>query len=196
MNYKHDKEAVIVKGMNLFWVYGYHNMGIDKICSETGMTKGAFYNTFKSKENFLLTIIEAYGDFISAHLQKTLSDDRKPAITRLRNLYKEMLKVQPESEYRGCLVNNMMSELGALNSSVAELVSTQFEKFIQVIEPTVAEAQKAGDLDKSLDSKLMAELIHTSFFGMLTRAKSTRHLQIDFITEFLKLLKPKKNGRK
>ncbi|MFD2033595.1 TetR/AcrR family transcriptional regulator [Belliella marina] len=195
MNYKHDKETVINKGMNLFWHHGYHNLGIDKICKETGMTKGAFYNSFKGKENFLLAVIEAYGNLISNHLQKQLSDPSVPPIDRLYNLYTDMLLVQPESEYRGCLVNNMMSEMGALNPAVAEIASAQFEKFVNIIEPTVLQAQQNGELDSSLNSKLMTEIIHTTFFGILTRSKSTKTLHSNIITDFLSLLKNKNNGR-
>ena len=194
MNYKHDKEIVINKGMNLFWLNGYHNLGIDKICKETGMTKGAFYNSFKGKENFLLVVIEAYGNLISSHLQKQLSDLSIPPIDRLYKLYTDMLIVQPESEYRGCLVNNMMSELGALNPVVADVASAQFEKFVDIIESTVLQAQQNGELDKSLNSKRMTEIIHITFFGILTRSKSTKTLHLNIITDFLNLLK--NNGRK
>lgn len=196
MNYKHDKEIVINKGMNLFWLNGYHNLGIDKICKETGMTKGAFYNSFKGKENFLLVVIEAYGNLISSHLQKQLSDLSIPPIDRLYKLYTDMLIVQPESEYRGCLVNNMMSELGALNPVVADVASAQFEKFVDIIESTVLQAQQNGELDKSLNSKRMTEIIHITFFGILTRSKSTKTLHLNIITDFLNLLKNKNNGRK
>ena len=196
MNYKHDKEIVINKGMNLFWLNGYHNLGIDKICKETGMTKGAFYNSFKGKENFLLVVIEAYGNLISSHLQKQLSDLSIPPIDRLYKLYTDMLIVQPESEYRGCLVNNMMSELGALNPVVADVASAQFEKFVDIIESTVLQAQQNGELNKSLNSKRMTEIIHITFFGILTRSKSTKTLHLNIITDFLNLLKNKNNGRK
>lgn len=189
MNYKHDKEIVINKGMNLFWFNGYHNLGIDRICRETGMTKGAFYNSFKGKENFLLVIIEAYGKLISSHLQKQLSDLSRSPIERLHNLYTEMLRAQPESDYRGCLVNNMMSEMGVLNPAVAAVASAQFEKFVKIIEPTVLQAQQNGELDKSINSKLMTEIIHTTFFGILTRSKSTKTLHLNIITDFLNLLK-------
>lgn len=195
MNHKHDKETVIHKGMHLFWLNGYHNLGIDKICKETGMTKGAFYNSFKGKEFFLLEVIESYGNLISSHLQKQLSDLSIRPFDRINNLYTDMLLVQPESEYRGCLVNNMMSELGALNTVVAEVASAQFEKFVNVIEPTVLQAQQNGELDKSLNSKLLTEIIHTTFFGILTRSKSTKSLHLNIMTDFLNLLKNKNNGR-
>ena len=36
------------------------------------------------------------------------------------------------------------------------------------------EAQKDGDLNPKIDSKSLTELLHSTFYGALTRAKSTK----------------------
>jgi len=189
MNYKHDKEAVIKKGMNLFWEKGFHNLGVDEICRETGMTKGAFYNAFKSKELFLLVTIETYGNFIIDHLQKQLTKTKLKALDRLIILYQELLDAQTKSNHIGCFVNNTMSEMGALNTSIASTTSEQFDKFVNTIEPTVREAQKDKDLTNTINSKLLTEIIHTTFFGLLTRSKSTKTSGSEVMTTFLNTLK-------
>ncbi|MEM8510158.1 MAG: TetR/AcrR family transcriptional regulator [Bacteroidota bacterium] len=189
MNYKHNKEDVITKGMHLFWAKGYHNLGVDAICRETGMTKGAFYNAFKSKEQFLLTTIENYGNLITAHLQNELANCETKAFDRLLHLYKGMLEAQPENNHIGCLVNNTMSELGILNSTVASATSYQFNKFLNVIEPTVKEAQQNQDLTQTIHSKLLTEIIHTTFFGVLTTSKTTKSSGYTIMETFLYALK-------
>ncbi len=188
MNYKHNREEVVLKGVDLFWNRGFHNLGVDKICEDTGMTKGAFYNAFKSKEQFLLTTLKAYGDLIVTHLENQLNTTKGTAFNKLTVLYKEMLTAQKDVNYKGCLVNNMMSELGALNISVAEIASSQFERFLDVLQPIVYQAQKDGDFDRSIDSKVLSEIIHTTFFGFLTRAKSTKVSMDKHMTLFLKTL--------
>lgn len=189
MNYKHNKELVIQKGIELFWTKGYHNLGVDEICKETGMTKGAFYNSFKSKEAFLLTTIEGYGLLILNHLQNHLSTDEHSAFDKLLTLYKEMLQAQTENNYKGCLVNNMMSEMAVSSTSVSSLTESNFNKFVQIIEPTVNKAQQDSDLTNSIDSVLLTELIHTTFFGLLTRSKSTKTSGIELMESFLYTLK-------
>jgi len=186
MNYKHNKELVIKKGMELFWNKGYHNLGVDKICKETGMTKGAFYNSFKSKESFLLTTIETYGLIIIKHLETQLSTKQK-AFDKLLHLYKEMLENQ--TNYKGCLVNNMMSEMAIYSASVSSLTQTQFNNFVKTIEPTVKKAQEENDLTTTLDSTILTELIHTTFFGLLTRSRSTKTSCSDLMESFLFTLK-------
>jgi TetR/AcrR family transcriptional repressor of nem operon len=191
MNYRHNKVKVINKGMKLFWAKGYHNLGVDEICRETGMTKGAFYNSFKSKEQFLLTTIEHYGSFITEHLKKQLTNSRLKAFDRLLSVYREMLETQPKNNHIGCFVNNTMSELGALNASIASTASDQFHKFLNTIEPTVKEAQENQDLTNTIDSYLLTEIIHTTFFGVLTTSKSTKTSGFTIMKTFLQSLKQK-----
>ncbi|AUP79236.1 TetR/AcrR family transcriptional regulator [Flavivirga eckloniae] len=191
MNYKHNKEKVIKKGMELFWAKGFHNLGINEICKETGMTKGAFYNSFESKESFLLTTINAYGELIVSHLQNELKSSKLKAFDKLIELYKNMLTSQIENNYKGCLVNNIMSEMGSSNNAIAELSAQQFNSFLQVIEPTVKDAQQNGDLSNAISSSILTEIIHTTFFGFLTRSKGTKDSGHLLMTSFLNSLKTK-----
>jgi len=140
MNQKHDKEKVLQTGLQMFCSKGYNNLGIDEICKTTGMTKGAFYHAFKSKENFLLESISAYGEFTVAHLAHKLSNKSEKAIDRLRELYDSMFLHQPKINYMGCMINNMMSELGGINRFVGDATATEFAHFIETIEPCVVEA--------------------------------------------------------
>lgn len=173
MNIKHDKEKVIQIGLHLFCSNGYGNVGLDQICKATGMTKGAFYNAFESKENFLLVTLASFDKSNTERINQVLMPNKKTkAIDQLQEFYAVMLKAQPKLNYMGCMVNNMMSELGAINENVAMATSKGFEKIIAAVEPCVKRAQKEGDIDPKYDSKEIATLLHSTFYGVLTRAKS------------------------
>lgn len=174
MNLKHNKEKVIETGLLLFCSKGYSNLGIDEICKSTGMTKGAFYNAFKSKEQFLLTTISAYGEMTINHLNKKLNHNKNKAIDRLLGMYENMFDMQPGNNYTGCMINNIMSELGSTNEMVSKATAIEFERFLSIIEPVVVEAQEDGDIINSVNSGAITELLHSTFYGALTRAKSTR----------------------
>jgi TetR/AcrR family transcriptional regulator, transcriptional repressor for nem operon len=178
MNVKHDKEKVLQIGLGMFCNQGYNSLGIDKICKVTGMTKGAFYNAFKSKEQFLIEAILLYAknnvNRIKAQLQ---SSNTQTAYERLFQFYINMLDVQPKVNFMGCFINNIMSELGAANEKVG-LASTQaFEEFIDAIEPTVLEAQQNNELNSEWNARQITELFHSTFYGSLTRAKSSKDNQ-------------------
>lgn len=178
MNIKHDKEGVLKTGLGMFCNKGYNSLGIDEICKVTGMTKGAFYNAFKSKEQFLIEAILLYAknnvNRIKAQLQPS---NTRTAYERLLQFYVNMLEVQPKVNFMGCFINNIMSELGAANEKVG-LASTQaFDEFIDAIEPTVMEAQQNNELNSEWSARQITELLHSTFYGSLTRAKSSKDHQ-------------------
>ena len=191
MNVKHDREKVLQLGLQLFWQKGYSHLGVNEICQTTGMTKGAFYNAYRSKENFLLACIEAYGVMNVNHLEKELSGNSEKAIERILNMYVRMFENQPGMNYTGCMMNNMMSEIGSSNEVIRKATAIAFENLLNVVEPAVREAQKDGDIAAELNPKSVTELIHTTFFGALTRAKSTINYQngVDTMTLLFKSLK-------
>lgn len=194
MNIKHDRENVLKLGLGLFCARGYKSLGVDEICKHTGMTKGAFYNAFKSKEQFLVETISLYGVSNVQRIKKELLNNGNTAFERLRAFYLKMLKNQPNVHFAGCLVNNIMAELGAESTLVGIVTSLEFNKFIEAIEPTVEEAQNEGTLIRDMTANEIAQLLHSTFYGVLTRAKSSRdtHQSITIINLLFKNLKQDK----
>jgi len=192
MNIKHNKDEVLKTGLGLFCTKGFNSLGIDEICKVTGMTKGAFYNAFKNKEQFLIEAILLYAknnvNRIKTQLQQ---NDTQSAYERLLQFYIKMLEVQPKLSFMGCFINNIMSELGAANENVGLVATQAFEEFIDAIEPTVKEAQLNNELNADLNTRQVTELLHSTFYGSLTRAKSSKQHQqgIDTMQLLFKNLK-------
>jgi TetR/AcrR family transcriptional repressor of nem operon len=191
MYIRHDKEKVLESGMRLFWYKGYSSLGINEICKETGMTKGAFYNAFKSKENFLLYCLAAYDIMNVNFLNTQLNNTKEKAINRISNFYTGMFNAEPTNNFSGCMINNIMSEIGSHNELISEVTDKLFRNILQAILPIIHEAQYEGDITSLIDAPSIAELLHTSFYGALTRSKSTKNPQIgiDTMTLLIKSLK-------
>lgn len=178
MNIKHNKEDVLKTGLGMFCNKGYNSLGIDEICKVTGMTKGAFYNAFQSKEQFLIEAILLYAKINVNRIKAQLQPRKKlSAYERLFQFYINMLEVQPKVNFMGCFINNIMSELGAANEKVGLAATKAFDEFIDAIEPTVREAQQNKELNSKWKARQMTELFHATFYGSLTRAKSSKDHQ-------------------
>ena len=187
MNIKHDKENVLKTGLGMFCNKGYNSLGIDEICKVTKMTKGAFYNAFKSKEQFLIEAILLYAKNNVCSIKTQLkTNSEQSAYERLLQFYITMLDVQPKVNFMGCFINNIMSELGSANDKVGLASSQAFDEFIVAIEPTVKEAQQNNELNSEWNARQITELIHSTFYGSLTRAKSSKDYKQSICT--MKLL--------
>lgn len=198
MNIKHNKEVVLNTGLSLFCNKNYNSLGVDEICKETGMTKGAFYNAYKSKEDFLIEAIFLYTKHNVKRILTQLNPNNKTsAFDRLLQFYTNMLSEQPKVNFMGCFINNIMSELGSVNEKVGLASTKAFDEFIDAIEPTVREAQKNKELNTSLNSRQITELLHSTLYGTLTRVKSSKNYEqgVNTMKLLFTNLKTNKNGK-
>ena len=51
------KMQIVESAINLYKKQGYTNITVQDICNEVGITRGAFYYHFKSKDDILMTFI-------------------------------------------------------------------------------------------------------------------------------------------
>ncbi len=59
-----SREAIRDSGARLFRRRGYAGVGIDELCREAGLTRGAFYSHFQSKSALLTAVLAGSHDFV------------------------------------------------------------------------------------------------------------------------------------
>ncbi|MGG3467040.1 TetR/AcrR family transcriptional regulator [Neobacillus pocheonensis] len=74
-----EKEKIIVEsGMKLFASKGFSSTSIQEIASESGISKGAFYLHFKSKDELLLAILEYIFETVFTNITMFEQQDLPP----------------------------------------------------------------------------------------------------------------------
>lgn len=188
-----SKKEIIRKGVDLFREQGYNNTGINDILETCDISKGSFYNYFRSKEGYGIKVLNYYGDTLLEYMiGKLRSGDGSP-IEKLEELYNSFIEMVEREEIKsGCLISNISNEMGGVNDRLAEVADLNFRNWIDEIARTVAKGQDIKEIRNDLDALKIAEYIHTSFFGSLSRMKVTRNtdslkgwlkMTLKFITE-------------
>jgi TetR/AcrR family transcriptional regulator, cholesterol catabolism regulator len=72
------RDALRKSALKLFEERGYPTTSVEDIVSEAGLTKGAFYHHFSSKEELLQLIHDAYVDSILATLEAVVAQHSDP----------------------------------------------------------------------------------------------------------------------
>ena len=170
-----SKKEIIRKGVDLFREQGYHNTGISDILETCDISKGSFYNYFRSKEGYGIKVINYYGDTLLEYMiGKLRSGDGSP-VEKLKELYNSFIEIVEREEIKsGCLVNNISSEMGGLNDKLAEVADQNFRKWIDVIARIIAKGQAINEIRNDLDALEIAEYLHGTFYGFLSRMKVTK----------------------
>lgn len=80
------KARLIESGMKLFAEKGYHNTSVQEIVVEAGISKGAFYLYFKSKEDFMATSFYYFHLKLSEKLINVVKENHTPKESLARQI--------------------------------------------------------------------------------------------------------------
>ena len=106
-----NKDEVIKKALNLFWMKGYEATSLSDLTEELGIGKGSFYNTFGSKRKLFDICLSIALEGGANLIRKLLNQESDPiiGIRRYIEIYSEGLLKDPQS--KGCLIVNTSTEL-------------------------------------------------------------------------------------
>lgn len=88
-------KLIIESAIKLFSINSISSTSIQDIASESGISKGAFYLHFKSKDALLVAIIDYYSDLITKSIQNKAYDTlpaREQYIHKLTDLFESILQ--------------------------------------------------------------------------------------------------------
>ncbi|MBN3561719.1 TetR/AcrR family transcriptional regulator [Aliamphritea spongicola] len=169
---EHNRETILQKGMELFNRRGYHGTGIKEILDACQVPKGSFYNYFESKEQFGVEVLNYH------HAQEIAKWRDHFATTEGRRL--QQIRVMIDSfvdDYRqdpnlcGCLLTNLMGEVGNLSDSFRKVVQTSSDEVISFMTEDLIIAQSEGDVRTDIPVEAMAKIFWDSWQGALLRTK-------------------------
>ncbi|MEW9673700.1 TetR/AcrR family transcriptional regulator [Ammoniphilus sp. 3BR4] len=89
---KSIRDKIIETALYLFEKHGYHGVGVNKIVEESGTSKGGFYHNFKSKDELLYTIHDAFITYAVDNAKKACENWNTPR-ERLYYIIKSFARV-------------------------------------------------------------------------------------------------------
>jgi AcrR family transcriptional regulator len=71
---KRSRNKLLEAAEECFTKYGFDASGVDKICKTAGMSKGAFYHHFSSKEDLFLEMLNQWLEIIDRYIKSARED--------------------------------------------------------------------------------------------------------------------------
>jgi AcrR family transcriptional regulator len=65
------RAKIMEAAIKLFSLRGYNKASVDDICEEAGISKGAFYHHFKSKQTLFLALLDGWLQFVDNAIEAT-----------------------------------------------------------------------------------------------------------------------------
>lgn len=165
--------ALLESAVDLFTTQGYARTTINEIASHAGMTRGAFYWHFQSKEDVIKGIWEnhAYPGFNPVRQALVSLPETDPAsafrvqINRLIDLFAHDRLV---SRAMFIIIHNM--EISDKEGDLHNFLHDQHQMFQNTINTAIHRIEQAGQLKPNLDAKVIALSCACLFMGMVDKA--------------------------
>ena len=176
MNKRDTKKHLFEKGAEPIHLKGYNSTGIQEILQAAGVPKGSFYYHFKNKEDYVLQLMDYFGNYVFGWLDRIFSDTGKSPVSRLRTFFSEFLLFIQEKQYKGgCPIGNLAQEMGDINDAIAskanQLIDGMKTRFVRVL----SEAQKTGEISPDHEVDDVADFIINAWQGAIIRTKILRN---------------------
>lgn len=181
------KKQIIDAAYQCFARKGFHQATMRDIYSEAGLSPGAVYNYFKSKDE----IIEA--SFVYDY-QRSLPIFEKAAeevdpMTGIDHLIDFFYKGLESAAALGADRVNIQSWGEALvNPRLTPLLRTWFSNFNELLEELIIRGQSAGRIRKEIDPPGAAEVIVSSYLGLYLQKAFIPELDVDKYKQTVKAM--------
>lgn len=170
-----DYTSIVDVAMKTFWSKGYNGCSTHDLCSDTGLGKGSLYNTFGSKQDLYLAVVEHYHD-TGIREQRALLESQGSVKERLQNFLAWALVEDFESTNpKGCLLINAGLERAKDDPKIEEIVSRHVELLKQTVEKVMEEGLRTGEISKKRSALDLASLFLSSYYGFRVLNTSTQN---------------------
>jgi TetR/AcrR family transcriptional regulator, transcriptional repressor for nem operon len=167
-----NRENLLNHGVALLMQQGYHGTGLQEILDAVQIPKGSFYNYFGSKENFAAEIITHYIHPYIEQLKQYLQHPGSDALTALWRYFNESIVELEKGSFKGgCLLGNLMGEVGDTSDLCREALQTALNRYRDVLELGLSKAQQEGTIRSDKSARDMADLLVDAWQGALLRMK-------------------------
>jgi AcrR family transcriptional regulator len=156
------RRALVDSALNLFGEKGYASTSVQEITEAAGVTKGAFYHHFESKEDLLRLIHDDFVDYYLSVLETVLEKNKAsdPA-GQLRELFRAFLPIVEQYQPS---VTVFFQERRFLTGERFKAVKRKRDRFDALFRKVIEDGVASGSFRKDLDPRI----VDLGILGMLS----------------------------
>ncbi len=174
-----ETRADIVRvARRLFSEHGYHRSALADIQAATGLTKGAFYHHFRSKEELALAVLDlARREYTEQWIEPAMQ--HKTPLARMTALIDTALALNARPEWCNCqMLATLCAEMTTADERLREAVRQMQLMVFELWRDLILEAHRRGEISRGIDAAVAAQWIMSTMSGAIM-ARKLGTLQIE-----------------
>jgi TetR/AcrR family transcriptional regulator, transcriptional repressor of aconitase len=161
------QEQILQAALHCFARRGYYATTIEDLVVETGLSRGALYLYFPSKEALYLALADRWNCGLEAAIRRQITPDLSPAT--ILQLIIEVTGAHVEAEADACRVLMEGWILGRTLPSLKDQVQRQQAQALRVFEQLLQAGVASGELRHDLAIHLHAQVLLASLQGLMVQ---------------------------
>ena len=165
------KKRILEITRTLFSSHGCEGTTIDDILTAIGITKGAFYHYFKSKEALCESVLdELISDY--RNLAESLEADIEP-IDKLCVMIQKLTELNASGEWVNCrLLLRLSIDSHEAYPAMKRKIRSFWRWYGGFYEELISQCRRAGQLGNSLDEQTQSQLLMAVMAGAIMMEKN------------------------
>jgi AcrR family transcriptional regulator len=161
------RDLIVRKSIGLFLKTSFKATTIQHITAALGITKGAFYWHFKSKDELLLTIIDKYDNEFLERLYAHMEVFEGDFVRRFREYHKYINEYAREHGEFCVLFVTLAAEMAGSRTMAERRIKRVYEKYHAFIASLLLSGKEEGLFDARYDVPLNAHVVIAIHNGIL-----------------------------
>lgn len=182
----YDIDRILRPAFKLFLMYNYESVSTAKLEEETGLTRGAIFFKYKTKEALFKAVIDKYVfDFKPGSLDIKGVDSLKEFIDRFLIGIEERMKEMQSLGVPSIHANgfNLLYQAAKYYPEFNTKISAMFDLGVQIWENIIQKAKESGEIKPTCDVHKMALRFRYLYSGMAFEDSFSKGLNSDSLRD-------------
>jgi TetR/AcrR family transcriptional repressor of nem operon len=191
------RDRILGEAARLFALKGYHDTKLDEVLGAAGVTTGAFFHHFRSKEELGFAVLDRHMDqrrrqleAIEHDLPRLEGGDPLAPVFRRLEAVQEMAR-RREHRRGGCIIGNLSTELSDTHDAFRKRLAKCFDEMAREFQPHLDAAVRRYRPRQPVDTLALARYVVAIIEGSIMLARThkdgrlmARHF--DYLKEHLR----------
>ena len=180
------KLKILQTGFELIYRNGFQNTSINDVTTSAGITKGAFYYYFKTKDEMGLSIIN---QLITPTFMDTFRSYLQPDVDPTESIYKLinylLMKNKGMDPQHGCPVSNLIQEMSPWHARFSGALAVLTQEWLKAIAHAIETGKSSGLIRAEVDPMQVALFVISGYWGIRNFGKSasTHNVYLPYLRE-------------
>jgi len=171
-NPEETRLRLIEAAVRLMLRQGFAATTADQICEESGLSKGAFFHHFESKEELTRAAVAWWGDMGTGLYSAAWSGAESDPLAQLHRMLDIMISfTERPGETCTCMVGMMSQELGQTHPEIRNACDQELARWTENVARLLAAAKQLHPVSRNFDPDEIAWFLNSLWQGSMLVAK-------------------------